>query len=88
VSGLDHFEATHNSPYGTIVSSWRRNGQTISYDVEVPANSTAELTIQANRILENGKELSENNHIQVEKNGNEMFTLYLKSGKYDFTIER
>jgi alpha-L-rhamnosidase len=88
VSGLDHFEATHNSPYGTIVSSWRRNGQTISYDVAVPANSTAELTVQANRILENGKELSENNHIQVEKNGNEMFTLYLKSGRYDFTIEK
>jgi len=87
VSGLDHFEATHNSPYGTIVSSWKRNGQTISYDVAVPASSTAELTIQANRILENGKELSKNNDIQVEKNGNETFTLYLKSGKYNFTVE-
>jgi alpha-L-rhamnosidase len=41
VSGLDHFEARHNGPYGEIVSSWTRSGDAVSYDVTVPANSTA-----------------------------------------------
>lgn len=41
VTGLDHFEATHNSPYGTLVSAWTRVGKTIKYSVTIPANSTA-----------------------------------------------
>ncbi|MDD2382148.1 MAG: alpha-L-rhamnosidase C-terminal domain-containing protein, partial [Mariniphaga sp.] len=87
VAGLERFKATHNSPYGTIVSSWEKNGQTISYNVTIPANSTAELTIQANRILENGKELSENKFIQVERKNNKIFTLQLKPGRYTFSVE-
>jgi alpha-L-rhamnosidase len=43
VQGLDHFEATHEGPYGKIVSGWKRNGQQVSYTVTIPANSTATL---------------------------------------------
>ena len=47
VNGLDHFEAIHNGPYGTIRSAWKRNGKKIIYTVVVPANSTATVTLQA-----------------------------------------
>lgn len=43
VQGLDHFEATHEGPYGKIVSGWKRNGLQVSYTVTIPANSTATL---------------------------------------------
>ncbi len=43
VAGLDHFEATHESPYGTIRSSWKRAGTDISYSLTIPPNSTATL---------------------------------------------
>ncbi|MGZ3896730.1 MAG: glycoside hydrolase family 78 protein [Flavisolibacter sp.] len=43
VSGLDHFEATYRSPYGKILSSWKRKGKKISYTVVVPPNSQASL---------------------------------------------
>jgi alpha-L-rhamnosidase len=43
VTGLTHFEASHKGPYGTIVSSWKRTGNSISYTVTIPANSTATL---------------------------------------------
>ncbi len=41
VAGLNQFEATHNGPQGTIVSSWKREGRRISYTVVVPANAEA-----------------------------------------------
>ena len=41
VSGLDAFEARHTSPYGEIVSSWKKKGKKVSYTVVVPSNSTA-----------------------------------------------
>ncbi len=42
-SGLDHFEAKHLSPQGWIRSSWRRQKNIVTYEAEVPANSTATL---------------------------------------------
>jgi len=41
VPGLDHFEASHFGPFGKIVSSWKKERGNITYDVTVPANSTA-----------------------------------------------
>ncbi len=47
VAGLTHFQATHESPYGRIVSAWRRIGKTISYEVTVPPNATARIYTRA-----------------------------------------
>ncbi|MEP6674156.1 MAG: family 78 glycoside hydrolase catalytic domain [Ferruginibacter sp.] len=41
VAGLDSFTATHNGPYGKIISSWKRKGDKVLYSVTIPANSTA-----------------------------------------------
>ncbi|MDR1381139.1 MAG: glycoside hydrolase family 78 protein [Tannerella sp.] len=48
VNGPDSFESTHNSPYGTIVSSWERKRKKIRYSVEIPANTTATLHLPEN----------------------------------------
>ncbi|MCM1449773.1 MAG: glycoside hydrolase family 78 protein [Clostridiales bacterium] len=42
--GLDRFKATHDSPYGTIVSGWITKGNSIEYTVTIPANTSATLT--------------------------------------------
>ena len=58
VDGLDHFEATHNGPYGKIISSWKRSGNKIKYQVTIPANSTASIVFPINngkRVYQNGK---------------------------------
>ncbi|MGB2734608.1 MAG: family 78 glycoside hydrolase catalytic domain [Saprospiraceae bacterium] len=41
VSQLSHFTASHRGPFGTILSSWQRLGDSIKYSVTIPANSTA-----------------------------------------------
>ena len=40
-SGLNQFEARHQSPYGEICSKWESKKNRIVYQVTVPANSTA-----------------------------------------------
>jgi alpha-L-rhamnosidase len=41
VSGLNYFNASHDGPFGKIVSSWARKDQGIIYNVTIPANSSA-----------------------------------------------
>jgi alpha-L-rhamnosidase len=56
IDGLDHFEASHRSPYGNIVSKWERRGKQILYTVIRPPNSTATLFVPDN-VSEHGKQL-------------------------------
>ncbi|WP_205942743.1 alpha-L-rhamnosidase [Pedobacter psychroterrae] len=76
VSGLTHFEASHDGPYGTILSSWKRSGTAVIYNVTVPANSTA--TVQFNltgtqKAYKDGKLLTA--------------TTNIGAGKYQFEIK-
>ena len=63
VKELKHFEAQHDSPYGKIISKWEWKKKNISYEVTIPANSTATLYlpdyIEGNKTmkLESGKHL-------------------------------
>jgi alpha-L-rhamnosidase len=85
VKGLDHFEAEHEGPYGKIISSWKRNGNSIDYRVVIPPSSTATLSIAAVEILENGARSSSDRNISVSNDGNHQ-TMKLKSGTYSFKI--
>ena len=86
VSGLEQFEAKHDGPLGTIVSSWKKSGKKILYNVSIPANSTASLYLNAKKINESGKSLSENGYINVTKEGNQSYLISLKAGSYQFSI--
>ncbi|SFB80616.1 alpha-L-rhamnosidase [Parapedobacter composti] len=45
VEGLDAFDASFNGPYGTIKSSWKKEGKKVAIEVIIPANSTATLLL-------------------------------------------
>lgn len=38
---LEHSDVQHASPYGRIVSKWKKNKKIITYDIQIPANSSA-----------------------------------------------
>jgi len=50
VDGLNDFSASHNGPYGEIISEWEKDGNAILYSVTVPANSSATLYLDADKI--------------------------------------
>ena len=56
VSGLDHFKASHQGPFGEILSSWRRSDGMILYSATIPPNSRATLHLGGKDIsLESGE---------------------------------
>jgi len=87
VPGLEHFEATHDGPYGTVVSSWEKQRRSVEYKVEIPANSTATLVLDEGKISESGKPLDKNELIKITENKDGKVVLKLKSGKYLFAID-
>jgi alpha-L-rhamnosidase len=86
VEGLDQFEAGHEGPYGIIVSKWKKSGGTVIYNVSIPANSTATLFLKADRIITNGEDIKNTRSLRSVKAEGGLFTIYLKSGKYDFEV--
>ncbi len=67
VQQLDHFGATHHSVYGTISSSWKRTGRKVSYEVIIPANSTATIFLEGEKVSLDGQGCSEKQSILKTK---------------------
>lgn len=86
VKGLDHFEATHDGPYGTIRSAWQRSGDRIRYEVTVPANSTAHLFFPAGMIPEGGQNGTSFQGARWVKEEGSATKLILQPGSYLFTL--
>jgi alpha-L-rhamnosidase len=77
IEKLDHYESEHDGPFGKIISSWKRVGNGIEYQVIIPANSTASLTIP----IINGKKAYLGSKVIPAVNN-----LQLTSGSYTFSI--
>lgn len=45
VKGLEYVNASHDSPYGKIESNWKRDGMGLTWNVSVPANTSAEVYV-------------------------------------------
>lgn len=87
VQGLDYFEATHEGPYGEILSSWKKKGKQVKYNVSVPTNSEATLYLKSKKIKENGRSLDKNPWIRIKATQENQIVLELKAGNYHFEIK-
>ena len=76
VEGLTHFAAMHKSPFGTILSSWKRTAKGVDYNIEIPANSTATVDVP----MINGQKL------YLDGSVSDSNQLKIKAGKYHFEI--
>lgn len=89
VKDLAGFEAKHNSPYGTIVSSWKRtDDNVINYNFTIPANATATLRLNIaadQQVYENGKQLK-GTVIKHEEGNKKTLVFILSAGAYGFEV--
>lgn len=86
VDSLDRFSANYNGPYGTILSSWKKIGKKITYEVTIPANSTARLILPSNiDVYEGGKPFG---IVDKVHGGNSTVkkSLKLLAGTYNFEL--
>lgn len=84
--GLTNASADITTLYGKVGSSWKFDGDDFVYEVEIPANTSATVTLpyaKADQVSENSQPLSpalKGNLVQIQ-NG---MTLNIGSGKYVF----
>jgi alpha-L-rhamnosidase len=84
---LDWAKCRFDSPYGPIESNWRRDGERMLYDVSVPPNTTATISLRKEprgTFTENGKPLERAKGLRrVGKDGSRIL-LQLQPGQYLF----
>ncbi|MGN6439342.1 MAG: glycoside hydrolase family 78 protein [Agriterribacter sp.] len=72
---------------GKIEVSWKKEGSTLSVEVDIPANTTATLILPATKdITENGVPVSGSKHIRIAGKKDNHTSLNLASGKYRFSM--
>jgi alpha-L-rhamnosidase len=82
VGDLTFVKASYNSPYGIISSDWKKNGNTFSLSVEIPANTTATIYLPANT----SSKITEGNQVITAKIIDQRAEIKVGSGKYQFTV--
>jgi alpha-L-rhamnosidase len=86
VSGLTSVESKHVSPYGEVISNWRRNGKKITYSVTIPPNSTADFTVPDKYKIKNILLPFTNESIKPDRKSDG--TYHLASGKFEIELVR
>lgn len=86
VAQLDHFEAEHVGPYGRIISTWKKDRETIIYTISIPANSSATLFLETDSVLEPEK-IKKTKGIKNIRNLDKYSVLEVESGEYTFLLK-
>ena len=82
VDGLGQFECEFDTPYGKILSSWRKTGNNIFFDLTIPPNATSTLKIN----VKPGQVIFQNKQ-KLQLKNNQFLNINLISGKYSFEIK-
>lgn len=87
VGDLTWVKSHHDSPYGRIVSNWKREGDKVSMDVTIPPNTTATVyvpTKDAAAVTESGKPASKADGVTFLRMENNAAVYAVGSGTYRF----
>jgi len=85
---LKYVTASYKSVYGRIKSSWRLTDDKFTWDVSIPANTTATIYIPAlikEEVLEENGAISKSDHITFVKWENNYAVFEVESGNYSFS---
>jgi alpha-L-rhamnosidase len=84
---LKWVKAHHDSPYGRIKSEWKEDGETLTINITIPANSMAEVAVPADTpdvVLESGKPASKAEGVKFLRMENGAAVYAVVSGEYRF----
>lgn len=90
INGLEWAKASYKSIQGTIVSDWKREEDTYTLKVEIPANTDAKVylpTTDINKIYESGKLVLKSKDFGSICQENGKTVIQIGSGKYLFSIK-
>jgi alpha-L-rhamnosidase len=91
IDSLTSCKATYNSIYGKIVCNWIKKNNSIVLDIEIPANTTADIFLPSDindNIFESGKRIDTLHEIHLVSKMNGKTVLQIGSGKYHFEVNK
>ena len=89
IGDLTWVKAHHDSPYGRIISAWKREGDTFSLNISVPANSEAKVFIPANKadaVTESGMSAAKAKGVKFLRMESACVVYEVGSGVYHFKV--
>lgn len=89
VADLQWVKSSYNSARGRIVSNWSRARRRLHFEIEVPANTTAEVYLPAptaKAITEGGKPAASQPGIKFLRNEGSAAVFEVSSGRYRFAV--
>jgi alpha-L-rhamnosidase len=88
---LKFAKTNYHSIFGDIFTSWETKNDSFIFDVQVPANTTADVFLPTDvkeKISEGGKSLDTIKEIQFMNSLNGKTLLHIGSGKYHFEVKK
>ncbi len=82
--GLDYINASYESVYGKIASEWRKSDEEVEWKIEIPTNTSADVSLPKGMALKKGQKSSVKNEKVVD--GTTSFSL--PSGRYTLFINK
>jgi len=85
---LEFVKASHRSPYGMIRSEWHRKDGQFIWNITVPPNSTATVSIptrKADQVMESGKRATAAPGVEFLDSHADRAVFHVLSGSYQFT---
>ena len=88
INGLNSVNASYNSAYGLIKSSYNKTANQFNWKVTIPPNTTALVYIPANNKEEVSEELKTIKDLKFIKNENNRAIYEIGSGDYKFIVNK
>jgi len=91
VDSVDWVTCAYQSPYGKIESNWKREGQKVTMDVTIPANTTATVYVpakDAKEVTESGKTIDKAKGVKFLRMEKGSAVYEVGSGSYRFCSEK
>ena len=91
VGDLTWVKSHHDSPYGRIVSNWKREGDKLTMEVTIPVNTTATIYVPAKNaaaVTESGKAIDKAGGVKYLRMENRAAVYEVGSGSYRFESKR
>ncbi len=90
IGEIQWVNADFETPHGTVISSWKREGDEIYLHVRIPVNTVANIIISVtspDRVTESGIPVRQSEHIEIAGSFDGKLGLVIGSGDYRFRFE-
>ena len=88
INGLNHVDASYQSPYGLIKSNWNTTKTQFTWNITIPANTTAMIYIPAGSTAEITEKLTSIKALKFVKTEEGRAIYEIGSGNYAFVVNK